>query len=62
MIATAVLLLNTLEFIWGFFMSFFLWVAAERRAVRRKEEKLLEAAREGDVSTLSKMVSPARVH
>ncbi|KAJ3594788.1 hypothetical protein NHX12_004094, partial [Muraenolepis orangiensis] len=31
--------------------------AAERRAVRRKEENLLQAAREGDVSTLSKLLS-----
>ncbi|XP_063741965.1 oxysterol-binding protein-related protein 1-like isoform X2 [Eleginops maclovinus] len=31
--------------------------AAERREKRRWEEKLLEAAREGDISTLSKMLS-----
>ncbi|XP_070830386.1 oxysterol-binding protein-related protein 1-like isoform X1 [Chaetodon trifascialis] len=31
--------------------------AAERRETRRREEKLLEAAREGDISTLSKMLS-----
>ncbi|KAM9350210.1 oxysterol-binding protein-related protein 1-like isoform 2-T2 [Symphorus nematophorus] len=31
--------------------------AAERREMRRREEKLLEAAREGDISTLSKMLS-----
>ncbi|XP_031150050.1 oxysterol-binding protein-related protein 1 isoform X1 [Sander lucioperca] len=31
--------------------------AAERRATRRWEEKLLEAAREGDISTLSKLLS-----
>lgn len=31
--------------------------AAERREMRRREEKLLEAAREGDLSTLSKLVS-----
>nr|XP_046265225.1 oxysterol-binding protein-related protein 1-like isoform X2 [Scatophagus argus] len=31
--------------------------AAERRETRRREEKLLEAAREGDVSVLSKMLS-----
>ncbi|XP_076601185.1 oxysterol-binding protein-related protein 1-like [Chaetodon auriga] len=31
--------------------------AAERRETRRQEEKLLEAAREGDLSTLSKMLS-----
>ncbi|CAJ1072335.1 oxysterol-binding protein-related protein 1-like isoform X1 [Xyrichtys novacula] len=31
--------------------------AAERREVRRQEEKLLEAAREGDISTLSKLLS-----
>lgn len=31
--------------------------AAERREMRRQEEKLLEAAREGDLSTLSKLVS-----
>lgn len=31
--------------------------AAERRETRRREEKLLEAAREGDISTLSKLVS-----
>lgn len=30
--------------------------AAERRETRRQEDKLLEAAREGDISTLSKMV------
>lgn len=30
--------------------------AAERREMRKKEGKLLEAAREGDVSTLSSMV------
>ncbi|XP_010783627.1 oxysterol-binding protein-related protein 1-like [Notothenia coriiceps] len=30
--------------------------AAERRETRRWEEKLLEAAREGDISTLSKLV------
>ncbi|XP_076000601.1 oxysterol-binding protein-related protein 1-like isoform X2 [Genypterus blacodes] len=31
--------------------------AADRREARRREEKLLEAAREGDVSTLSKLLS-----
>uniref|UniRef100_A0A3Q3AML3 Oxysterol-binding protein n=1 Tax=Kryptolebias marmoratus TaxID=37003 RepID=A0A3Q3AML3_KRYMA len=31
--------------------------AAERRETRRQEEKLLEAAREGDLSTLSKLLS-----
>ncbi|XP_040910704.1 oxysterol-binding protein-related protein 1-like isoform X2 [Toxotes jaculatrix] len=31
--------------------------AAERRETRRREEKLLEAAREGDISTLSKLLS-----
>ncbi|XP_039877598.1 oxysterol-binding protein-related protein 1-like isoform X2 [Simochromis diagramma] len=31
--------------------------AAERRAARRHEEKLLEAAREGDISTLSKLLN-----
>ncbi|XP_068427098.1 oxysterol-binding protein-related protein 1-like [Clinocottus analis] len=31
--------------------------AAERRAMRRQEEKLLEAAREGETSTLSKLLS-----
>uniref|UniRef100_A0A8D3C7P2 Oxysterol-binding protein n=1 Tax=Scophthalmus maximus TaxID=52904 RepID=A0A8D3C7P2_SCOMX len=31
--------------------------AAERRETRRREEMLLEAAREGDVSTLSKLLS-----
>ncbi|XP_034558110.1 oxysterol-binding protein-related protein 1-like isoform X2 [Notolabrus celidotus] len=31
--------------------------AAERRETRRQEEKLLEAAREGDMSTLSKLLS-----
>ncbi|XP_074545061.1 oxysterol-binding protein-related protein 1-like isoform X2 [Halichoeres trimaculatus] len=31
--------------------------AAERREMRRREEKLLEAAREGDISTLSKLLS-----
>ncbi|CAL8279905.1 unnamed protein product [Lota lota] len=31
--------------------------AAERRAVRRKEEHLLQAAREGDVITLSKLLN-----
>ncbi|XP_037538132.1 oxysterol-binding protein-related protein 1 [Nematolebias whitei] len=31
--------------------------AAERREMRRREEKLLEAAREGDLSTLSKLLS-----
>ncbi|XP_034412302.1 oxysterol-binding protein-related protein 1-like [Cyclopterus lumpus] len=31
--------------------------AAERRAMRRREENLLEAAREGDTSTLSKLLS-----
>uniref|UniRef100_A0A673CRX9 Uncharacterized protein n=1 Tax=Sphaeramia orbicularis TaxID=375764 RepID=A0A673CRX9_9TELE len=31
--------------------------AAERREARRREEKLLEAAREGDVCTLSKLLS-----
>lgn len=31
--------------------------AAERREMRRREEKLLQAAREGDLSTLSKLVS-----
>ncbi|XP_070774257.1 oxysterol-binding protein-related protein 1-like [Enoplosus armatus] len=30
--------------------------AAERRETRRREEKLLEAAREGDISTLSKLL------
>ena len=33
--------------------------AAERRAVRRKEDNLLHAAREGDVVALSKLVSAA---
>uniref|UniRef100_A0A671YTQ6 Oxysterol-binding protein n=1 Tax=Sparus aurata TaxID=8175 RepID=A0A671YTQ6_SPAAU len=39
--------------------------AAERRAIRRREEKLLEAAREGDISALSKMLSekqPPDIH
>lgn len=36
-------------------VSFFC-VAAERREMKRKEGKLLEAAREGDISTLSNMV------
>ncbi|CAN9502835.1 unnamed protein product [Ophioblennius macclurei] len=31
--------------------------AAERRETRRREEKLLEAAREGDLATLSKLLS-----
>uniref|UniRef100_A0AAQ5ZVU4 Oxysterol-binding protein n=1 Tax=Amphiprion ocellaris TaxID=80972 RepID=A0AAQ5ZVU4_AMPOC len=31
--------------------------AAERRETRRREEKLLEAAREGDITTLSKLLS-----
>ncbi|XP_035025880.1 oxysterol-binding protein-related protein 1 isoform X1 [Hippoglossus stenolepis] len=31
--------------------------AAERRETRRREERLLEAAREGDISTLSKLLS-----
>ncbi|XP_035527412.1 oxysterol-binding protein-related protein 1-like isoform X2 [Morone saxatilis] len=31
--------------------------AAERRETRRREEKLLEAAREGDISTVSKLLS-----
>ncbi|KAF7668471.1 hypothetical protein LDENG_00007970 [Lucifuga dentata] len=31
--------------------------AAERREAKRREEKLLEAAREGDISTLSKLLS-----
>ncbi|XP_032421576.1 oxysterol-binding protein-related protein 1-like isoform X1 [Xiphophorus hellerii] len=31
--------------------------AAERREMRRQEERLLEAAREGDLSTLSKLIS-----
>ncbi|XP_043990248.1 oxysterol-binding protein-related protein 1 isoform X2 [Gambusia affinis] len=31
--------------------------AAERREMRRQEERLLEAAREGDLSTLSKLLS-----
>uniref|UniRef100_A0A3B5M832 Uncharacterized protein n=1 Tax=Xiphophorus couchianus TaxID=32473 RepID=A0A3B5M832_9TELE len=31
--------------------------AAERREMRRREERLLEAAREGDLSTLSKLIS-----
>lgn len=31
--------------------------AAERREVRRREEKLLEAAREGYISALSELVS-----
>uniref|UniRef100_A0A4W6DBY4 Oxysterol-binding protein n=1 Tax=Lates calcarifer TaxID=8187 RepID=A0A4W6DBY4_LATCA len=31
--------------------------AAERRETRRREEKLMEAAREGDISTLSKLLS-----
>lgn len=31
--------------------------AAERRETRRREERLLEAAREGDVSSLSKLVT-----
>lgn len=30
--------------------------AAERREMRRKEGKLLEAAREGDIAALSNMV------
>uniref|UniRef100_A0A8C8MNC5 Oxysterol-binding protein n=1 Tax=Oncorhynchus tshawytscha TaxID=74940 RepID=A0A8C8MNC5_ONCTS len=34
--------------------------AAERRAERRQEEKLLEAAREGDVFTLSELLSRKR--
>lgn len=34
-----------------------IFAAAERREMRRKEEKLLEAAREGDISTLTDMVS-----
>lgn len=33
-----------------------LQAAAERREMRRKEGKLLEAAREGDISALSSMV------
>ncbi|KAL3055214.1 hypothetical protein OYC64_017997 [Pagothenia borchgrevinki] len=39
--------------------------AAERREARRWEEKLLEAAREGDISTLSKLLSreePPDIH
>ncbi|XP_061588327.1 oxysterol-binding protein-related protein 1-like [Cololabis saira] len=39
--------------------------AAERREMRRQEEKLLEAAREGDVSTLSNLLStkkPPDIH
>ncbi|KAK5919585.1 hypothetical protein CgunFtcFv8_023461 [Champsocephalus gunnari] len=39
--------------------------AAERRETRRWEEKLLEAAREGDISTLSKLLSreePPDIH
>lgn len=36
-------------------VSFF-GAAAERREMRQKERKLLEAAREGDISTLSNMV------
>lgn len=35
---------------------FFFCAAAERREMRQKEGKLLEAAREGDISTLSNMV------
>lgn len=35
---------------------FFFCAAAERREMRRKEGKLLEAAREGDTATLSHMV------
>lgn len=38
------------------FFSFFFCAAAERREMRQKEGKLLEAAREGDISTLSNMV------
>lgn len=34
----------------------FFAAAAERREMRRKEGKLLEAAREGDISALSNMV------
>lgn len=34
----------------------FFAAAAERREMRRKEGKLLEAAREGDISALSSMV------
>uniref|UniRef100_A0A3Q0SBX1 Oxysterol-binding protein n=1 Tax=Amphilophus citrinellus TaxID=61819 RepID=A0A3Q0SBX1_AMPCI len=36
--------------------------AAERREARRHEEKLLEAAREGDISTLSKLVKAPDIH
>uniref|UniRef100_A0A8C2WP43 Oxysterol-binding protein n=1 Tax=Cyclopterus lumpus TaxID=8103 RepID=A0A8C2WP43_CYCLU len=36
--------------------------AAERRAMRRREENLLEAAREGDTSTLSKLVEAPDIH
>ncbi|XP_023282967.1 oxysterol-binding protein-related protein 1-like [Seriola lalandi dorsalis] len=35
--------------------------AAERRETRRQEEKLLEAAREGDISTLSKLLNGKEV-
>lgn len=37
--------------------------AAERRETKRREERLLEAAREGYISTLSELVSdPASCH
>lgn len=35
---------------------FFFCAAADRREMRQKEGKLLEAARTGDISTLSNMV------
>lgn len=38
------------------FFFFFFVAAAERREMRRKEGKLLDAAREGDISALSTMV------
>lgn len=38
------------------------FAAAERRETRRQEEKLLEAAREGDISTLSNLVGGLLCH